>query len=84
MHQIGADFIKTAEPATNYGQLNYGANLVQQDLKWLTSKLPPPPDVKMLAASVVKIDYDACINCGSCIRSYPVDVLRINKTTRIL
>jgi len=47
-------------------------------------KLPPKPDTKKPEASVVNIDYDACINCGICIHSCPVDVLRINKETRWL
>jgi len=48
------------------------------------AKLPPPPDTKKPTESVVNIDYDTCINCGICIQSCPVDVLRINKETRWL
>lgn len=50
----------------------------------MNKKLPPKPDTEKPAGSVVNIDYDTCINCAICIRSCPVDVLRINKETRWL
>ena len=32
----------------------------------------------------VNIDYDLCTNCGICVRSCPVDVIRIPKDTKIV
>jgi len=32
----------------------------------------------------VNIDYDLCTNCGICVRSCPVDVIRIEPKTKMV
>ena len=32
----------------------------------------------------VNIDYDLCTNCGICIRSCPVDVIRVDRQTKLV
>lgn len=32
----------------------------------------------------VNIDYDLCTNCGICVRSCPVDVIRIDPETKMV
>lgn len=44
----------------------------------------PPPETPRPRDSVVQIDYEICTNCGICVRSCPVDVLRINRKTKWL
>ena len=47
-------------------------------------KAPPPIDLPEPEGTNVHIDYRKCTNCAICIRSCPVDVLRINPHTRWL
>ncbi len=32
----------------------------------------------------VNIDYDLCTNCGICVRSCPVDVIRVDPATKVV
>lgn len=50
----------------------------------MARQLPPPPTTPKPAHSVVEIDYGSCTNCGICIKSCPVDVLRMNPDTKWL
>lgn len=45
---------------------------------------PPPRDAVKPRHSVVEIDYENCTNCGICIKSCPVDVLRMSPETKWL
>ena len=48
------------------------------------SRPPPPLDAVEPAGTTVHIDYTKCTNCGICVRSCPVDVLRISPVTQWL